>query len=73
MQTASPSRAGVSPWQLGRLAPVFPAQKAEHFHRLAIIAHTTKHPASEISWRPERSLESGDAEHGFDTGITVTE
>jgi len=84
LPTASLSRAGVSPWQRGRLAPVF--RRRDHFHRLALIASPTKHPAFKISWCPERPLGSGDAddivetlfrfgdaEHGFDTGIAGTE
>jgi hypothetical protein len=43
------------------MARVFPSEKAEKFHWLALVAKTAKHPTLEISWRTERSLSSGDA------------
>ncbi len=65
---------------------VFPSEKSEHLHGLAIVAKTAKHPTLEISWRTERPFYSSDtdgivealfrfcdAEHGFYAWVAVAE
>jgi hypothetical protein len=72
--------------ELGHISLVFPSEKSEQFHGLAIVAKTAKHPTLEISWRTERPFYSCDtygivealfrfcdAEHGFYAWVAVAE
>ena len=39
-----------------KVSEIFPSEKAEKFHWLAIVAKAAKYPTLEISWCTERSL-----------------